>query len=139
LIKTYIRNSNIIRTMKYSFSIFSVLTLALVACGGPATTSTADANSVDVTKDPAYKVGLELVSKSDCATCHKVDEKMTGPSYRDIAAKYANATDAEVSQVAQKIIKGGGGVWGEVPMTPHPAIAEADAVAMVQYIRLLKK
>ena len=64
---------------------------------------------------------------------------MTGPSYRDIAAKYAKATDAEVSQVAQKIIKGGGGVWGEVPMTPHPAIVEADAVAMVEYIRLLKK
>ena len=124
--------------MKSRFLILSVCTLALTACGGPATNSTETA-SVDVTKDPAYKAGLELVSKGDCATCHKVDEKMTGPSYRDIAAKYANASDAEVSQVAQKIIKGGSGNWGEIPMTPHPALAEADAVAMVQYIRLLKK
>ncbi|MEY4892483.1 MAG: hypothetical protein RIQ34_1095 [Bacteroidota bacterium] len=124
--------------MKPIFLFLAATSLVWMACGD-APTSSSETNSVDVTKDPAYKTGLALVSKSDCATCHKVDEQMTGPSYRDIAAKYAKATDAEVSQVAQKIIKGGGGVWGEVPMTPHPAIVEADAVAMVEYIRLLKK
>ena len=124
--------------MKPIFLFLAATSLVWMACGDAPTSSSAT-NSVDVTQDPAYKTGLALVSKSDCATCHKVDEQMTGPSYRDIAAKYAKATDAEVSQVAQKIIKGGGGVWGEVPMTPHPAIVEADAVAMVEYIRLLKK
>ena len=79
-----------------------------------------------------------MVAGSDCLTCHKVDEKVIGPSYRDVANKYEN-TEANVKMLAEKIIKGGKGVWGEVAMTAHPAVTQADAEQMVKYILLLKK
>jgi cytochrome c len=91
----------------------------------------------DLSKNPDYQKGLELVAKSDCLTCHKVSEKLTGPAYRDVAAKYEN-TDENVKLLASKIIKGGSGVYGAIPMTPHPTITEADAQQMVKYILLLR-
>ena len=93
----------------------------------------------DITKNPDYQKGLDLVSKSDCFTCHKIDEPLTGPPYRDVANKYANEPDTIVTHLAHKIIEGGSGVYGQVPMTPHPSISEADAEAMVKYVLLLKK
>ena len=93
----------------------------------------------DITKNADYQKGLDLVAKSDCFTCHKIDEPLTGPSYRDVANKYASEPDTIVSHLAHRIIEGGGGVWGQVPMTPHPSIPEADAEAMVKYVLLLKK
>jgi len=72
-------------------------------------------------------------------TCHKVDDVFTGPSYRQIAKRYKGASAAEVAELAQKIIKGGNGMWGSAMMTPHPGISRQDAEAMVQYILLLKK
>lgn len=118
--------------------------LALItACGGgndkpaaeskPATTAPADALS----SNPDYQKGLELVAKSDCLTCHKVSAKLTGPAYKEVAAKYEN-TDANITTLADKIIKGGQGNWGNIPMTPHPTLSEADAKQMVKYILLLK-
>ena len=95
-----------------------------------------DAN--DITQLPEYKEGLELISKSDCFTCHKVDEALTGPTYRDVANKYAGQAGI-VPQLADKIIKGGTGVWGQVPMLPHPSLSQEDAEKMVKYILLLKK
>jgi cytochrome c len=92
----------------------------------------------DLSSNPDYQKGLALVASNDCLTCHKVDEKVTGPAYRDVANKYDN-TDANVKMLAGKIIKGGSGNWGNVAMTPHPALAEADAEQMVKYILLLKK
>lgn len=92
----------------------------------------------DVTENPDYQKGLELIAKSDCLTCHKVEEKAIGPAYRDVANKYAN--DAQtVKMLADKIIKGGSGVWGQIPMTPHPALSPEDAQQMVKYVLLLKK
>jgi cytochrome c len=98
-----------------------------------ATTAKAD----DISNNPDYKKGLELIAKSDCLTCHKIDETSTGPAYRDVANKYTN-DDATITTLANKIIKGGSGNWGQVPMTPHPALAEADAKQIVKYILLLK-
>src|SRR5438876_11846016 len=91
----------------------------------------------DITKNPDYKKGLELVSKSDCFTCHKIDEPLTGPPYRDVANKYASLSDTIVTHLANKVIAGGNGIWGTVPMTPHPGVTQADAEAMVKYILLL--
>jgi cytochrome c len=93
----------------------------------------------DVSKNPVYKKGLALIAKSDCLTCHKVDEKLVGPSYREVAEKYAGAPNDVVTALASKIIKGGVGNWGNVPMLPHPAISQEDAETMVRYILLLKK
>jgi cytochrome c len=66
-----------------------------------------------------------------------VSAKLTGPAYKEVAAKYEN-TDANVTLLAEKIIKGGQGNWGNIPMTPHPTLNEADAKQMVKYILLLK-
>ncbi|MBC7949832.1 MAG: c-type cytochrome [Chitinophagaceae bacterium] len=94
--------------------------------------------AVDNSQNPDYQKGLQLVATSDCLTCHKVDERIQGPTYREVANKYAGMTDTIVGHLAGKIIKGGSGVWGEVPMTPHPQLSEDDAKAMVKYILLLK-
>lgn len=123
----------------------------LVACGSNESKQTTEANdnsgntestsSTDVSDNPDYQKGLALVAKNDCLTCHKVDEKLIGPPYRDVADKYAGIPnrDSIVKHLADKIISGGTGVWGQVAMTPHPGISEPDAEAMVKYVLLLKK
>jgi cytochrome c len=124
--------------------VFPVIALSLlIACNSGDTKDekkeeTTVPEVVDITKNPDYQKGLELASKSDCFTCHKIDEALTGPTYRSVANKYAGLPDTIVTHLAQKIIAGGSGVWGEVPMTPHPALSEDDAKAMVKYILLLK-
>lgn len=92
----------------------------------------------DLSANPDYQKGLALASSSDCFTCHKIDEVLTGPSYREIAKKYANSPDTIVAHLAGKIITGGSGVFGQTFMTPHPGVSEADAEQMVKYILLLK-
>lgn len=93
----------------------------------------------DLSANPDYKAGLSLVAKSNCLTCHAVNQTTTGPAYADIAAKYAGADDAQITMLAQTIIAGGSGNWGAVPMIPHPEVTEEDAKKMVKYILLLKK
>jgi len=93
----------------------------------------------DLSSNPVYQKGLELEAKSDCATCHRVDEKLQGPSFLEIANKYASMPDTIVGHLAGKIITGGKGVWGEIMMTPHPALSKDDAEALVKYIFLFKK
>ena len=130
--------------------IFLTMTVAtfLFSCGGGDDKKTGDENkngndqktvSNDLSENPDYQKGLELVAKSNCLTCHKVDEALTGPKYRDVANKYASMPDTIVPHLASKIITGGKGVWGEVYMTPHPEVSQEDAEAMVKYILLLKK
>ncbi len=112
------------------------------ACGGGSSSKSNDSSnssSGDVTSSAAYQDGLKLISKDNCLTCHKIDEKLTGPAYRDVANKYAGLPDTIVTHLAKKVISGGSGVWGEVLMTPHAALSQADAEKMVRYILLLKK
>nr|WP_234109333.1 c-type cytochrome [Chryseobacterium sp. R2A-55] len=80
--------------------------------------------------------GLALIEGADCLTCHKIDTKVVGPSYQDVANKY---TDADIDMLAQKIIDGGKGNWGEIPMTPHAGMSKETAKKMVEYILTLKK
>lgn len=80
--------------------------------------------------------GKSLVEGTDCLSCHKVDAKLVGPSYQDVAAKY---TDADIDHLATKIIEGGKGVWGEIPMTPHAGLSPENAKLMVKYILAQKK
>ena len=84
-----------------------------------------------------YDKAISLIATSDCLTCHKVEEKVTGPSYKEVSQKY-EATDANIELLAGKIIKGGTGVWGQVPMTPHDSLSVDDAKTMVKYILALK-
>lgn len=88
--------------------------------------------------DPIYIKGIEKVKGSDCTSCHMIDRKIVGPSYAEVAAKY-ESTDENITMLAQKVIAGGVGVWGEVPMPAHPGLSEEDAKDMVAYVLLLKK
>lgn len=81
--------------------------------------------------------GKQLLSKFDCLACHKVDSKLVGPSYLDVAKKYV-ATEANYNSLSQKIIKGGSGVWGPVPMSAHSTLKPEEAKKMVKYILSIK-
>lgn len=126
--------------------LFATLLAVLAACGdgdkAKSTTdsaTTAKSSEPDMSNNPDYQKGLALVGGSDCFTCHKIEDKLTGPAYREVANKYANGGDTVVNYLAKRIITGGTGVWGEAVMTPHPALSEADAEAMAKYVLLLKK
>lgn len=80
--------------------------------------------------------GKQLLEGMDCLSCHKVDAKLVGPSYHDVAAKY---TEADIDLLAQKIIDGGKGNWGDIPMTPHAGMSKENSAKMVKYILSLKK
>jgi len=103
----------------------------------PAEEKKADTVAV-VTPEIQNEKGLELIGASDCMGCHEIDKKKIGPAYIDVAAKYDN-TPAIMDTLVNKIIKGGSGNWGAIPMAPHPTIPEADAREMVKYIMSLKK
>jgi len=116
----------------------------LVACGGSGskekkTGDKSEGKTVDLSQNPDYQAGLSLVAKSNCLTCHNVDNVVTGPPYREIANKYGDMPDTIIAHLAKKVISGGKGVWGDVSMLPHPELSQADAEAMVKYILLLKK
>lgn len=85
-----------------------------------------------------HSEGDKIMAKLDCATCHKIDKKVIGPSYLDIAKKYP-MNDKNVSYLSDKIIKGGSGVWGAIPMAPHSALKKDDAKKIAKYILSLNK
>ena len=78
-----------------------------------------------------------LAASKNCMACHAVDRKLVGPSYKDVAAKYQGDKTA-VDKLALKVIKGGGGVWGAVPMPANPQVSEADAKKLVAWILATK-
>ena len=88
-----------------------------------------------VTKTPEEE-GKDLIAASDCLTCHKEDAKLIGPAYQDVAAKY---TEADIDKLADKVVNGGSGVWGDVPMAAHAGLDKENAKKMVKYILSLKK
>ena len=102
----------------------------------PATTTPAE--GAGTTTAAAGKDGKALIEGSDCRTCHKDDTKLIGPSYVDVAKKYENNAQ-NVKLLAEKVMKGGSGVWGEIPMAGHPNLKAEDAEAMVTYILSMKK
>jgi cytochrome c len=79
----------------------------------------------------------ELLKKHACLSCHAVDKKLVGPSYKDVAAKYRGQAGAEAT-LAGKVKKGGQGVWGQIPMPPNPNVPDADLNAMVKYVLSVK-
>jgi len=81
--------------------------------------------------------GKELISKADCLACHKLDVKVVGPAYNDVAKKYP-ATQANYELLSKKVIAGGSGNWGPVAMAPHASIPPEDVKKMVEYILSLK-
>ena len=83
--------------------------------------------------DDLIKQGQALVDANDCKTCHHQTNKIIGPAHQDVAKKY-EFTQANVTLLANKIKNGGSGVWGEIPMTAHPDLSQADAEKMAMYV-----
>ena len=116
------------------------ITAVIAACGGKKETKNTEeyvANeSATQSAAPAMDavtMGESLVKANDCKTCHTKDVKIVGPAHMDVAKKY-EFTKANVEMLAQKIIKGGTGVWGQIPMTPHPTVSVGDAEKMAAYV-----
>ncbi len=73
-----------------------------------------------------------LLKKHNCTSCHAIDKKLVGPAYREVAQKYQGDSSAR-RHLIDKVVKGGSGVWGPVPMPPHPNVPEADIEAIVDW------
>ena len=124
--------------------VLAALCTAMVACGPSDTKKGTEEKPAESTNGTpaapaagANEKGLDMIAALDCTTCHKIEEKNIGPAYRDVANKY-EASDATIETLANKVIKGGSGNWGTVPMTPHPAVSLDSAKEMVRYILSLK-
>ena len=132
--------------MKKAILVLLAGSAAIIACNSSGSSTESKADTATATTAPAPVAadskGLELIGASDCTTCHRLHKEATGasigPSYSEVAAKYAPAADTTVDRLVHKIIVGGAGTWGAVPMTPHPALAPADVKEMVTYILSLK-
>ena len=81
---------------------------------------------------PAF-ANADLAQKKSCLACHAADKKLVGPSYKDVAAKYAGQKDA-VAMLAEKIQKGGVGVWGQVPMPANPQVNADEAKQLATWV-----
>jgi len=75
----------------------------------------------------------DLAKAKNCMACHAVATKLVGPAYKDVAAKYAGQKDAEAKLVG-KVMKGGSGVWGAIPMPANPQVSQAEAETLVKWI-----
>ena len=79
----------------------------------------------------------ELAQAKNCLACHAVENKIVGPAFKDVATKYAGDKAAS-AKLAAKIMAGGGGVWGAVPMPANPQVKDAEAKQLVDWILGLK-
>ena len=78
-----------------------------------------------------------LATAKNCMACHALDKKLVGPSYKDVAAKYASDKTA-ADKLATKIQKGGAGIWGPVPMPANPQVSEAEAKKLAAWVLTVK-
>jgi len=100
------------------------------------TVATAAALAVSIISLPAL-ANADLAQKKNCMACHATDKKLVGPAYKDVAAKYAGQKDA-ADKLADKIVKGGQGVWGPVPMPPNAQVSAAEAKQLAQWVLTIK-
>jgi cytochrome c len=122
----------------YYATIVSIITLLVYSCGSKK--EKAATEDYGTPKEEGTAVagdviaqGEALVKANDCKTCHHAVNKIIGPAHTDVAKKY-DFTEANVKMLADKIIKGGSGVWGQIPMTAHPDISQSDAEKMARYV-----
>lgn len=94
--------------------------LAALLATGPLLTSAAHASPT-------------LARDKVCLSCHDARDKKIGPAFRDIAARYANDKDAP-ARLAAKIMNGGAGAWGPVPMPANPKVTPQEARQLATWI-----
>lgn len=119
--------------------LYYALAMTLVACGSKTENKNTEeyianesASEAPATMDVIAQ-GEALVKASDCKTCHHPINRIIGPAHTEVAKKY-EFNKASVEMLAQKIIKGGVGVWGEVPMSAHTDVSQVDAEKMARYV-----
>lgn len=78
-----------------------------------------------------------LAKSKNCMACHAVDKKLVGPAYKDVAKKYAGQADAQ-AKLVDKVMKGGSGTWGAIPMPANPQVSADEAKKLVSWILTLK-
>lgn len=83
------------------------------------------------------RASADLAQKKNCMACHAMDKKVIGPAYKDVAIKYAGQKDA-ADKLAQKILKGGAGAWGAVPMPANPQVSDAEAKTLAAWVLAAK-
>lgn len=113
----------------------SIINMRSIVAGLALASSTALAEAPAA--DPGTTSAEGLLKKYACIACHTVDTKLVGPAYKDVAAKYRNEKNAE-QMLAEKVKKGGVGVWGQVPMPPNATVPDADLQAMIKWILALQ-
>lgn len=117
--------------------------VVLYACGGSDGKATDDKKDTTVQTTPGTSTAavdekaLELIGSKGCTACHAIDKKLIGPAYIDVSKKYEPTADI-IDSLASKVIKGGVGVWGDVPMTANTTVSPDEAKEMVTYILSLK-
>lgn len=113
-------------------SIAALVVAFFVSCGGKQ--ESAEQEEPDqLSTSQLAAIGKILVDESDCKTCHHPTNKIIGPSHTDVAKKY-EFNDENIKLLAKRIIEGGAGVWGEVPMNAHPDLSQEDAEKMAIYV-----
>ncbi len=122
--------------MKKLIYLFAIIVLA--SCGGKKENVQTEEFASEADKPKASSAsqiaeGEALIKASDCKTCHHPTNKIVGPAHLDVAKKY-DFTEANVKLLAGKIIEGGQGVWGEIPMTAHVGMTQIDAEKMARYV-----
>lgn len=117
-----------------------ILCCVAIACGSKTDSANTEDYGEPVAEQAAKKSssdliaeGASLVKASDCNTCHHVTNKLVGPSHTAVAEKY-EFTEENVKYLADKIIKGGSGVWGQMVMNAHPDLNQVDAEKMARYV-----
>lgn len=90
---------------------------------------------LSVTTAPAL-ADEALAKKKNCLACHAIDKKVVGPAYKDVAAKYAGQN--VVAKLTTKVMKGGSGSWGAIPMPANPQVSQAEAETLVKWVLSLK-
>ena len=86
---------------------------------------------------PAAFANQDLAKAKNCLACHALDTKLVGPAYKEVAAKYAKDKDA-YKKLAEKIQKGGSGVWGPVPMPPNTTVSADEAKELAAWVLTVK-
>jgi cytochrome c len=104
----------------------SPVLLALVLCAGFATAHAKDDKEIN-----------ELLKSSGCTACHAMDEKVVGPAFKAIAAKYAGQPDAADS-LGQSVRNGSRGKWGRIPMPPHASLSNDDLKKLSTWVMAQK-
>jgi cytochrome c len=132
--------------MKKTLLILGCISLAIASCGNPGSKTEESTSAASKDTETTVKAqtpsemlpGEKLIATADCIGCHNKTQKVIGPAYVDIAAKYPSSEE-NIDKLSDVVIKGSKGTWGDLPMTPHPNLSKDDAKQMVTWILSLKK